>query len=52
MAKDSVIWMPVFLFDVEEAPEGALFGVVGAGGVAGGGADAAVFFVDEVGCPG
>ena len=32
---------------VEQAPDGALFGVVGAGGIAGRGADAAIFFVDE-----
>src|ERR1700761_434096 len=34
--------------DVEKAPESSLFGVVGAGGVAGGGTDAAIFFVDEI----
>ena len=34
---------------VEEVEEGAFFGVVGAGGVAGGGADALVFFFDHVG---
>ena len=33
--------------DVEQSPERAFFGVVGAGGVAGGGTDAAIFFVDE-----
>ena len=33
--------------DVEQAPDGSLLGVVGAGGVAGGGADAAILFVDE-----
>src|SRR5690606_11880912 len=36
------------LLDLEQAPEGGFFGVVGAGGVAGGGADAAVLFGDEV----
>ena len=34
--------------DVEQTPDRALLGVVGAGGVAGGGADAAIFFVDEL----
>ena len=37
-----------FGFYFEQGPESAFFGVVGAGGVAGGGADAAVFLVDEV----
>jgi hypothetical protein len=34
--------------DVEQAPERALLGVIGAGGIAGGGADAAILLVDEV----
>ena len=34
--------------DVEQAPERALLGVVGAGGIAGGRADAAILFVDEL----
>src|SRR5699024_8153580 len=34
-------------FDVEEVPDDGLAGVVGAGGVAGGGADALVFLGDE-----
>jgi hypothetical protein len=49
MAKDSVILHAGVGFDVEEAARGALLGVVGAGGIAGGGADAAIFFLDEVG---
>ena len=36
------------LLHIEQAPERALLGVVGAGGVAGGGTDAAIFFVDEI----
>ncbi len=36
-------------FDVEQLPDGALLGVVGAGGIAGGGADAAILFLDEFG---
>src|SRR5262249_20326481 len=36
------------LLDAEEVPERAFLGVVRAGGVAGGRADAAIFFVDQV----
>ena len=39
---------PGRFLDVEEVPERPLLGVVGAGGIAGGGADAAVLLVDQV----
>ena len=41
--------MPVFASHVEQAPDRALLGVVRAGGVAGGGTDAAILFLDELG---
>ena len=41
--------MPVFASTSSRLPERALLGVVGAGGVAGGGADAAILLLDELG---
>src|SRR5436309_15472775 len=36
------------LLRVEQLPENPLFGVVGAGGIAGGGPDAAILFFDQL----
>lgn len=38
-----------FFFGIEEVKEGGFLGVVGLAGVAGGGANALIFFVDELG---
>ena len=44
----SVSSIPVFASHVEQLPEGLLLGVLGAGGVAGRGADALVLLGDQV----
>ena len=48
MAKLSVSRMPASAFGVEQVEQGSLLGVVGAGRIAGGGADAAILLVDQV----
>ncbi len=35
-------------FHVEQLPQSALLGVVGAGGITGGGTDAAIFLADQI----
>ena len=47
MAKLSVSLMPALLLHVEQLPERRLLGVIGTGGVARGGANAAILFLDQ-----